>query len=55
MKRHRRDLNASHAMILDMIGEMVKVIARNDERFVIPEARVDRIESRLNLQEHPQT
>ena len=48
-KRDVRDLKASSAMILGMIGEMVKASARGDERFAALELRIERIESRLDL------
>lgn len=49
VKRDVRDLKASNAMILGMIGELVKASARGDERFASLEARVERIEHRLDL------
>jgi hypothetical protein len=48
-KRDVRDLKASSAMILGMIGEMVKASARGDERFAALEVRIERLESRLDL------
>ena len=48
-KRDVRDLKASSAMILGMIGEMVKASARGDERFASLEVRIERLESRLDL------
>lgn len=48
MRRDIRDVKASNAMILGMMGEMVKAAARNDERFASLEARVEDIEHRLD-------
>lgn len=45
-----RDVKASNAMILGMIGELVKSAARDDDRFARLEARVEDIEHRLD---HP--
>ena len=45
-----RDVKASNAMILGMIGELVKSTARDDDRFARLEARVEDIEHRLD---HP--
>jgi hypothetical protein len=53
LKRDTRDLKASNGMILGMIGEMVKATARSEERFASLEVRVERIEHRLDLQDHP--
>jgi len=48
-----RDLKASNAMILGMIGELVKETAREDERLAAIEAQVERIERRLELSDSP--
>jgi hypothetical protein len=42
MRNDMRDLKASNAMILGMIGEMVKGSARDDDRF----ARIEDLEHR---------
>jgi hypothetical protein len=46
-----RDLKASNAMILNLIGDLVKATARDDDRFARLEARVEDIEHRLD-QDH---
>lgn len=51
MRRDTRDVKASNAMILGMIGEMVKASARDDERCVRLEARRERLEHRFDLHE----
>jgi hypothetical protein len=53
LKRDNRDLKASNAMILGMVGDLVKAAARSDERFANVEVRIERIEHRLDLQDHP--
>jgi hypothetical protein len=47
-----RDVKASNATILGLIGELVKSAARDDDRFARLEARVEDIEHRLD-QDHP--
>ena len=49
LKRDNRDLKASNAMILNMVGDLVKAAGRNDERFAEIEVRLDRIDDRLEL------
>jgi len=49
IKRDIRDLKGSNAMILGMVGELVKATARGDERSAGLEARVERIERRLDI------
>jgi hypothetical protein len=49
IKRDVHDLKLSHAMLLNMVGELVKASARSDGRFASLEARVERIEHRLEL------
>ena len=49
VKRDIRDLKGSTAMVLGMVGELVKASARGDERFAGLEAHVERIEKRLDL------
>lgn len=51
MRRDTRDVKASNAMILGMIGEMVKASARDEERFAGLEARLERLEHRFDLHE----
>jgi chromosome segregation ATPase len=48
MRRDIRDLKASNARILGMIGEMVKAHASVDDRFNELESRIERIEERLS-------
>ena len=43
-----RDVKASNAMILGMIGELVKGAARDDDRFARLEARIEDLEHRLD-------
>jgi len=50
LRQDIRDVKASNAMILGMIGELVKSAARDDDRFARLEARVEDIEHRLD---HP--
>jgi hypothetical protein len=48
LRQDIRDVKASNAMILGMIGELVKSAARDDDRFARLEARVEDIEHRLD-------
>ena len=48
MRRDIRDLKASNARILGMIGEMVKAHASVDDRFNELESRIERLEERLS-------
>ena len=43
-----RDVKASNAMILGLLGELVKGAARDDDRFARLKARVEDIEHRLD-------
>jgi len=52
MRNDMRDLKASNAMILGMIGEMVKAGARDDNRFARLEARIEDLEHRFDA-DHP--
>jgi hypothetical protein len=49
LKRDNSDLKSSSAMILGMIGELVKAAGRDEARFAGLEVRIERIERRLNL------
>lgn len=51
LKKDTREIKASLAMQLTMTGELVKSSGRADERFAELEARIDRIEHRLDLRE----
>jgi len=48
LRQDVRDVQSSNAMILGMIGELVKGAARDDDRFARLEARVEDIEHRLD-------
>ena len=48
IRRDVRELKSSNARILGMIGEMVKAHTSVDERFNKLEARIERLEDRLN-------
>jgi hypothetical protein len=52
-KRDIRDLKATTAMVLGMVGELVKASARGDERFADLEMHVERIEKRLDIADVP--
>ena len=43
-----RDLKASNAMILNLIGDLVKATARDDDRFARIEARLEALEHRTD-------
>ena len=49
IKRDVRDVKANNSMLLSLFGELVKANARDDEHFAHLETRIERIESRLNL------
>jgi hypothetical protein len=49
LKRDNADIKSSSAMILGMIGELVKAAGRDESRFAGLEVRIERIERRLNL------
>jgi hypothetical protein len=53
MRQDIRDLKASNAMILNLIGDLVKGTARGDERIARLEARVEDIEHRLDHDDRP--
>jgi hypothetical protein len=53
LKRDVRDLKASNATILGMIGELVKATGQSEGRLTTLEIRVERIEHRLDLQDRP--
>jgi hypothetical protein len=55
LRQDIRDVKASNAMILGMIGELVKSTARDDDRFARLEARVEGIEHRLDREHPPST
>jgi predicted nuclease with TOPRIM domain len=48
MRRDIRELKASNARILGMLGEVVKASATVDERFNALEERIERLEDRLS-------
>jgi len=50
IRRDVRDLKASNAMILGVVGEIVKASGRENERFASIEARLDHLEERID---HP--
>jgi hypothetical protein len=49
LRQDVRDVKASNAMILNLIGDLVKATARDDDRFARIEARLDVLEHR----DHP--
>ena len=53
VRQDMREVKASNAMILNLIGDLVKATARDDDRFARLEARVEDIEHRLNEQDRP--
>lgn len=55
MKRDIRDLRANTAMMPGMIGEIIQSSARHESNCLNLEARIERIEHRLDLQDHPPT
>jgi hypothetical protein len=48
LRQDVRDVKASNAMILNLIGDLVKATARDDDRFARIEARLDVLEHRDN-------
>lgn len=52
VRQDMREVKASNAMILNLIGDLVKATARDDDRFARLEARVEDIEHRLD-RDHP--
>ena len=52
LRQDMREVKSSNAMILNLIGDLVKATARDDDRFARLEARVEDIEHRLD-QGHP--
>ena len=53
VRQDMREVKASNAMILNLIGDLVKATARDDDRFARLEARVEDIEHRLDEQNRP--
>jgi hypothetical protein len=48
LRQDVRDVKTSNAMILNLIGDLVKATARDDDRFARIEARLDVLEHRDN-------
>jgi hypothetical protein len=55
LRRDVRDLKASNAMILGLVGEMVKGSGRENERLARIEARLDHLEHHLTERDQPPT
>lgn len=53
LRQDIRDVKAGNAMILGMVGELIKGAARDDDRFARLEARIHDIEHRLDEREPP--
>jgi hypothetical protein len=53
MRRDIRDLKASDAMILGLLGELVKGNGRENERLNSIETRLDNLEHRLDERDRP--
>jgi hypothetical protein len=55
MRRDIRDLKASDAMILGLLGELVKGSGRENERLNSIETRLDNLEHRMEDRDRPST
>jgi hypothetical protein len=53
MRRDIRELKASNATILGLLGELVKGTGRENERLVSIETRLDNLEHRVDDLRHP--